>query len=54
MMKVEQDVYGLLDCFQAVSDDGEAETDVVLTDSETEDYDDASWVQCVQTVYELN
>ena len=37
----QQDVDGLSDCIQSVSDDGEAETEEVSTDPECENEDDA-------------
>ena len=50
----QQNISGPSDCIQAVSDDVETETQVVLTDPEPKCKGDAIYVQCVQTVHELN
>ena len=49
-----QNVNGLSDCIQAVSDDVEAKTQVVSTDPKPKGKGDAICVQCLQTVYELS
>ena len=50
----QQDVNGLSDCIQTVSDDGKAETKVVSIDPEPKGEGYASHVQHIQTVYEQN
>ena len=49
-----QDVDGLSECIQAVSDIAEVETEAVLTDPESQGEGDAIHAQCVQTEYETN
>ena len=50
----QQDANELSDCIQAVSEGGEAETEVVLSNPEPESEVYAIHVQSVQTVYEPN
>ena len=50
----QQGVNGPPDCILAVSDDSVQETDIVSTDPKSMGKGDVIWVQCIQTVFNLN